>query len=447
MAFAGIKSPEDRADLLVYLRTLADEPVPLPEAAAAEPRRYGADAASRAGSDRGSGRASRCSQAQPAQRPSEAGHQTAPAEQAAPAAAAGASEEAGGELVSRPRPKVAAPAGAAAAGAAGGVAALLAHADPDAGAKDARKCAACHSFDEGGPAKIGPPLWGVIGRDIASVEGFTYSEALAGKEGAWDYQNLDAFLDRAEELGAGHQDGLRRDQEARGARRRDPLPALALERAGAAAVTGARARGAPHMTGGGDRPGTRRVRPAPGGRGRRGGAQVLPGATHGREQGRRQPGDGRRSRGRAGPACADPRDLSGARHRRRGVRRRAPGCRVRLAARSDRWHQVVRDRPSAVRHADRADPGGPPHPRRDRPVHPGRALARGRRSGQHLERPADPRARLSRARAGGAVASPRRRCSALRNGPPSPASRARCAFRSTAATATPMACWRWARST
>ena len=81
-----------------------------------------------------------------------------------------------------------------ASGAAGGVVALLAHADPDAGAKDARKCAACHAFDEGGPAKIGPPLWGVIGRDIASVQGFKYSEALVGKEGAFDYQTLDAFL-------------------------------------------------------------------------------------------------------------------------------------------------------------------------------------------------------------------------------------------------------------
>ena len=69
--------------------------------------------------------------------------------------------------------------------------ALLAHADPDA--EDARKCAACHAFDEGGSAKLGPPLWGVIGRDIASVEGFAYSAALAGKVGVWDYQTLDAF--------------------------------------------------------------------------------------------------------------------------------------------------------------------------------------------------------------------------------------------------------------
>jgi cytochrome c len=155
MTFAGIKSPEDRADLLVYLRTLSDQPVPLPEAAAAEAAPGTEQAAAQ----------------EPAAAPSEqakAGQQTAAKEPAAD--------------------------GAAPSGAAGGVAALLAHANPETGAKDARKCAACHNFEEGGPAKIGPPLWGLIGRDIASVEGFSYSDALTGKEGAWDYQKLDAFL-------------------------------------------------------------------------------------------------------------------------------------------------------------------------------------------------------------------------------------------------------------
>jgi cytochrome c len=88
----------------------------------------------------------------------------------------------------------AAEAGAGAAAGGEGVGPLLAHADLDAGAKDARKCAACHSFEEGGAAKIGPPLWNVVGRDIASVQGFAYSSALQGKDGAWDYQTLDAFL-------------------------------------------------------------------------------------------------------------------------------------------------------------------------------------------------------------------------------------------------------------
>jgi cytochrome c len=70
----------------------------------------------------------------------------------------------------------------------------LAHADVDAGAKSARVCAACHSFEEGGAAKIGPPLWGVVGRDIASLGDFTYSSALAGKEGQWSYETLDEYL-------------------------------------------------------------------------------------------------------------------------------------------------------------------------------------------------------------------------------------------------------------
>jgi cytochrome c2 len=180
MAFAGIKSPEGRADLLVYLRTLADEPVPLPEATAeAAPGEQQAEA--------GAAPAAPTEQAQ-------AGEPTAGSEQPAPAAAAQPSaEEAAAAHQETAALQEAAPTGAAPAAAAG-VGALLAHADVAAGEKDAKKCAACHNFQESGPAKIGPPLWGVIGRDIASVEGFSYSPALAGKEGAWDYQNLDAFL-------------------------------------------------------------------------------------------------------------------------------------------------------------------------------------------------------------------------------------------------------------
>jgi cytochrome c len=166
MAFAGIKSPEDRADLLVYLRTLADEPVPLPEAPSGQQAAAKEQAAPTTAAAGSSGQAT------------EGGRQTAAVEQTAPA-------------------------GAAPAGAAGGVDALLAHADLDSGAKDARKCGACHSFEEGGPAKIGPPLWGVVGRKIASVEGFAYSDALAEKEGAWDYQNLDAFLAQPREWAPG----------------------------------------------------------------------------------------------------------------------------------------------------------------------------------------------------------------------------------------------------
>jgi cytochrome c len=189
MAFAGIKSPEDRADLLVYLRTLADEPVPLPEAtAAAAGGAQQAEQTEAAAAPGGSANA-------PAEQATEVDHQTAAAEQVAPAAAAeGSSKEAAEAGQQTAAVEQGAPAGAAPAGAAAGVVALLGHADAAAGEKDAKKCAVCHSFEESGPAKIGPPLWGVVGRDIASVADFSYSAALTGKEGAWDYQNLDAFL-------------------------------------------------------------------------------------------------------------------------------------------------------------------------------------------------------------------------------------------------------------
>lgn len=74
------------------------------------------------------------------------------------------------------------------------VIALLATADPKQGDADAALCKVCHSFDKGGGALIGPPLHDVVGRKIASVEGFNYSPALKDHGGDWTYENLDAFL-------------------------------------------------------------------------------------------------------------------------------------------------------------------------------------------------------------------------------------------------------------
>ena len=190
MTFAGIKKPEDRADLLVYLRTLSDQPVPLPEAPAET-----------AAAEKGTGAGGGAEQAEgqagaPAAAAAPSTEQAAPASQQAAASQQGAAGE-------QAAPAGAAAAGAAASGGEDGIGARLAHANVDAGAKDARKCAACHSFEEGGKAKIGPPLWGVVGRDIASVDGFSYSDAMKEKEGAWDYQKLDAFLTKPREWAPG----------------------------------------------------------------------------------------------------------------------------------------------------------------------------------------------------------------------------------------------------
>jgi cytochrome c len=71
---------------------------------------------------------------------------------------------------------------------------LLASADAAAGEGVAKKCQACHSFEQGGPNKVGPDLWGVVGRPVASHEGFSYSAALTEKGGEWTYEELDAFI-------------------------------------------------------------------------------------------------------------------------------------------------------------------------------------------------------------------------------------------------------------
>jgi len=70
--------------------------------------------------------------------------------------------------------------------------ALVAAADTGAGEKVFGKCRACHKVD--GSNATGPHLDGVVGRPVASVEGFAYSDALKGLGGAWEPSRLNEFL-------------------------------------------------------------------------------------------------------------------------------------------------------------------------------------------------------------------------------------------------------------
>lgn len=74
------------------------------------------------------------------------------------------------------------------------IAGLLASADLARGEKVFKKCATCHTAEKGGPDKIGPALYGVVGNDIASLGGFAYSGALQELPGNWTYAELNAFL-------------------------------------------------------------------------------------------------------------------------------------------------------------------------------------------------------------------------------------------------------------
>jgi cytochrome c len=97
---------------------------------------------------------------------------------------------------------------------------LLAAANPEEGAGQARKCQSCHNFQEGGPNGQGPNLYGIVGRPVASHEGFQYSDAMkahaAEVGGNWTYEALNAFLTAPKSVVPGTKmnfGGVKGDQE------------------------------------------------------------------------------------------------------------------------------------------------------------------------------------------------------------------------------------------
>ncbi len=76
----------------------------------------------------------------------------------------------------------------------GNIMAIFASTSAAEGAIVFKKCAACHSITEGGKNKIGPALWGVLGRQAGSLSDYKYSKAMTAHGKKWSFEEMNGFL-------------------------------------------------------------------------------------------------------------------------------------------------------------------------------------------------------------------------------------------------------------
>jgi cytochrome c len=150
MTFPGFPKTQDRADVIAFLRTQSDNPIPLPTP----------DEIKKAEDDF---KAAQTAAAAPAAQPEVAGNAQPAQNQQAAAPAEDAVK-------------------------------LIAAADPAAGEKVAAKCKACHDFTKGGPNRVGPNLWGVVGGPSAHKDDYNYDDAIKNLKITWTFENLDKYL-------------------------------------------------------------------------------------------------------------------------------------------------------------------------------------------------------------------------------------------------------------
>jgi cytochrome c len=96
------------------------------------------------------------------------------------------------------------------------IAQMIENADIGAGAKVFKKCASCHTVDQGGANKVGPNLYGIVGKTKAVTSDFSYSLALKSKSGTWTIDDLNQWLTKPKDFAPGTKmafAGLKKDKD------------------------------------------------------------------------------------------------------------------------------------------------------------------------------------------------------------------------------------------